>query len=89
MDEKEAMVRYKNGVVPVPIFTFSGHQTEGFGIDWCPTMSGNKKTVEIQVICLQFMAQKECLTLWCAPVYLLQQIHKLERVQSAVKCADE
>lgn len=40
VNDKEAMVRYKNGAAPVPLFTFSGHQAEGFGVDWCPTMAG-------------------------------------------------
>ena len=42
VDDTDAMVSYKKGAVPDPLFTFSGHQAEGFGIDWCPTVPGKR-----------------------------------------------
>ncbi|KAL0872088.1 hypothetical protein ABMA27_004510 [Loxostege sticticalis] len=43
VDEPALLERYNLDTVtnPVkPLFSFSGHQQEGFGIDWCPTEPG-------------------------------------------------
>ncbi|XP_069701491.1 glutamate-rich WD repeat-containing protein 1 [Periplaneta americana] len=40
VDDKAAMARYKDAPQPTPLFSFAGHQSEGYGVDWCPTKSG-------------------------------------------------
>lgn len=34
-----------------PLFTFSGHQQEGFAIDWCPTFEGVSTETCCKQIC--------------------------------------
>lgn len=43
VDEPTVLERYNLDVIknPVkPLYSFSGHQQEGFGMDWCPTEPG-------------------------------------------------
>lgn len=46
VDNDQLLAKYnKNnlGNSVTPLFTFSGHQQEGFAIDWCPTFEGVSK----------------------------------------------
>lgn len=48
VDEPTLLERYNLDAVnnPVkPIYSFNGHQQEGFGIDWCPTELGVSETM--------------------------------------------
>lgn len=43
VDNDQLLAKYNKenaGSNVSPVFTFSGHQQEGFAIDWCPTFTG-------------------------------------------------
>lgn len=53
VDDPALLERYNLDTVnnPVkPLYSFNGHQQEGFGIDWCPTETGVSYFCKIMVV---------------------------------------
>lgn len=62
VDDPALLERYNLDTVtnPVkPLYSFNGHQQEGFGIDWCPTEPGvGIEIIDCYIIILNYIKNK-------------------------------
>jgi len=55
VNDSNIMATYvRNCESPAPVFSFSGHQVEGFALDWSPTTTGKYQKIFLIIIFAYF-----------------------------------